>query len=155
MALRIPNRSLKAELQLFAVHGRVRSLRDASADRIWQSTGPSLIAALNDSDCTLHSEVFPDDGSYMKKSQVLAFCKAFGLADPAPILKEVWGNIDAVVVRRNGVAHGRLTAEEVGREYTIDDLRALTKAWRTRWLELVDSIETQARPRSFYRSGRR
>lgn len=68
---------------------------------------------------------FPHDGSYMRRSQVSLFCELLGIGDPGPILREVWSRLDTVVIARNDIAHGTVTPDEVGRRYSVDEVRAL------------------------------
>lgn len=151
VALKIPNRRLKPELQLFAIHAELQSLRNSSDKKLWSRTGPAVVSVLREArSCTIKSDLFPDDRSFMKQTQVSAFCAAFGLPSPAPILREIWADIDSVVSRRNAVAHGRMSADEVGREYTVDELRSLLVSWRDRWLDFIDVVEQAAQAKPFY-----
>lgn len=77
----------------------------------------------------------------MKASQVRLFCDLFDLGDPGPVLREVWPQLDTIVDLRNGIAHGRLTPDEVGRNYTHDEVLTLVNLWEIRWLEFIDWIE--------------
>jgi hypothetical protein len=67
------------------------------------------------------------------------------------MLKEVWTQLDTVVSERNGVAHGRLTPDQVGRNYSIADLRELVARWEQRWGEFIDNVESKAASREFFR----
>jgi hypothetical protein len=94
--------------------------------------------------------LFPDDGSYMKASQVALFCEVFDLGHPAATLKEAWLQIDAVVDQRNGIAHGRLTPEQVGRDFSHDDILRLIQMWEDRWTDFVTWVEANCQGPQFY-----
>ena len=47
-----------------------------------------------------------------------------------------------------------LTADEVGRRYTVDEMRALAYLWQVRWTDFLDVVETSAASRDFYRTRR-
>ncbi|GAB3909077.1 hypothetical protein GCM10029964_110050 [Kibdelosporangium lantanae] len=86
----------------------------------------------------------------MKSSQVAVFCEIFGFEHPGIALREVWGHIDAIVDQRNGIAHGRLAPEEVGRNYTYNDLTKLMDQWEHRWLAFLDAVESHCMRSAFY-----
>ena len=155
LALRVGNRRLRRGFRLFAVHNQLQAIAGASDGRIWRDIGPRLLDCAFDSrQCTLNPDLFPADGSFMKRSQVVLFCDIFELGDPGPILKEVWSRLDTVVTERNGIAHGRLTPEEVGRCYSLGEIRELVDLWETRWKSFIGNVESRARERGFYRYNR-
>ena len=153
--LRVGNRRLKNGLRLFAVHRDLQAISDSSDAKLWRESGLKLMEAVSQSNkCTVDVDLFPADGSFMKSSQVRLVCELFELGDPGPILKEVWVRLDTIVAERNGVAHGRLTPEEVGRNYTLSDIRVLIDAWQIRWTEFIQHIESLASSRDFFRHKR-
>lgn len=150
--LRVGSRRLRPGLKVFALFDKVQGLTAAAGPSIWTNHGPAIITLLENGHCSdLRSDLFPKDGSYMRASQVSLVAKLFGMDDPGTILKEVWGRLDTLVVERNGIAHGRLTAGEVGRNYTPAEVHALAYLWCQRWTEFLDHVETKAASRSFFR----
>ncbi|WP_327041610.1 hypothetical protein OG400_32430 [Micromonospora ureilytica] len=87
----------------------------------------------------------------MKASQIKVWCDLFAIPAPHRILFRTWNTIDAVVSDRNGIAHGRLTADEVGRRYTEPELRQLISDWKDDWLDFLCAVEERAKSRDFYR----
>jgi hypothetical protein len=153
ISLRVGNRRLRTGFRQFAVHNLLQSVSASKEDAIWKEGGRKLLeCAFEARSCTINSNVFPTDGTFMKRSQVILLFDLFGLGDPAPILKEVWESIDTIVTQRNAVAHGRMTPEEVGREYTSRTIRDLIDRWEARWLAVVGYIETMASGRDFFRA---
>ena len=144
-------RRLKPGIQLFLVHGELAGLADGGRRKLWKLSGPRLITALGERPAKeLDPELFPDDGSFMKASQVKVFCDIFDLGDPAPVLREVWDRINAIVDQRNAVAHGRLRPEEVGRDYSHDEMLQLTASWEARWTDFLTWVESNCHGRAFY-----
>ena len=142
---------LKPGIRLFLVHKEISGLGATGQRKLWKTSGPQLIAALSDRPASdLDMEAFPDDGSYMKASQVKLFCEVFEFGDPGPILREVWGKIDSIVDQRNGIAHGRLLPDEVGRNFTHDEIINLITAWEDRWTDFLDWIEGKCSEKKFY-----
>lgn len=155
LTLRVGNRRLRKGFRLFSVYSHVQAIGDASEGRIWRDISPQLLdCAFDSSQCTINPDLFPKDGSFMKSSQVALFCEIFELGDPGPVLREIWSRLDTIVTERNGIAHGRLTPEEVGRGYSLGDTRTLVDAWQLRWGAFIDHVESLAQNRSFYRYDR-
>ncbi|MAZ09762.1 MAG: hypothetical protein CMN90_08800 [Sutterellaceae bacterium] len=150
--LRVGNRRLKRGFQLFAIHNQLQSLSNVSERKIWQETGIRLLDTVLDSrNCSINPDLFPVDGSFMKRSQIELLFQLFELGDPGVILKEVWGRLDTVVAERNQIAHGNLTSEEVGRRYSIAEINHLINLWEQRWCDFIDHIESSAQTRNFFR----
>lgn len=152
--LKLGNRRLKPEFQIFAIHAKLQALTDISAPQIWKGSGRGVIDALLDKACSINSNIFPNDGSHMKTAQVVTLCEVYGLNPPGPILREAWGRINTVVSERNSIAHGQRTPEEVGRNYSIGELRNLVDIWERRWCEFLADVENKASTREFYREPR-
>jgi hypothetical protein len=144
-------RRLKPGLQLFLIHSELASLSDGGIKKLWRTSGLKLLMALAERPAReIDQNLFPDDGSYMKASQVAVFCSVFDLGDPLPVLREVWPRINTVVDQRNGIAHGRLTPEEVGRTYTHDEIMRLISLWESRWTEFLTWVEATCQmPQAF------
>jgi hypothetical protein len=144
-------RRLKPGLQLFLVHGDLIRLLDTGRKKIWSLSGNQIVSALSSRPAReLDKSLFPDDGSFMKASQVQVFCEVFDLGDPGPVLREVWNRIDAVVEERNGIAHGRLTPEEVGRRYSHEEVLKLIQLWGDRWSDFLTWVESKCQGPAFY-----
>lgn len=154
-SLGVGNRRLREGFRLFAVRNVIQAINGASEGKVWREVGHRLLECAFDSrNCTINPDLFPSDGSFMKRSQVAVFCELFQLGQPGPILREVWDRLDTVVSERNGIAHGRLTPDEVGRNYSLAEVRALVDLWQLRWTSFIDNIEARAAGRSFYRHDR-
>ncbi|MDT0164984.1 hypothetical protein Q9R32_05390 [Actinotalea sp. AC32] len=150
--LRVGNRRLRPGFRMFAISGAVASLRTVGDKRLFSSAIPKLLhAAADGRQCTIDVDAFPSDGSYMKSSQVVLWCDVFGLPHPGSLLSNVWSSLDAIVSDRNGIAHGRLTPQDVGRRYTESEIRALVEAWSMDWKSFLDAVESAASTRDFFR----
>ena len=149
--LKVGNRRLRPGLKLVAAYAKLQAVAGSSPTGIWKA-GLDVVDTLHDSrNCSLAPAVFPNDGTNFRRSQVMTVCRVFGLSSPAPILREVWGQIDGVVAQRNAIAHGRLTPGDVGRDYSYTDINDLVNVWDTRWHEFLDWIELAASTRDFFR----
>jgi len=152
VSLRVGNRRLRTGFRQFAVHSLLVSISGSGENKIWKESGRNLLECAFDSrNCTVNTNIFPKDGSFMKRTQVSLFCSIFEIGDPGSILKEVWARLDTVVTERNNIAHGMLTPEEVGRGYTREEIRILIESWERRWVDFIDVLEERASRREFYR----
>lgn len=157
--LRVGNRRLQPTFRAFAVAGSADSLitigqtgRKGRA-KVFASALPTLMEVSQRSTPpnTINPDIFPDDGSYMKCSQILYWAAAFNILNPQLPLARVWPTIDTVVANRNAIAHGRLTPQEVGRDYSISEIFQLVDDWEDSWLAFLDHVALAASNRDFFR----
>lgn len=150
---RVSNRRLQPGFRAFALESAAKSIRGVSEKKLYVSALPKMVedAASAGRTCTIDTNAFPSDGSFMKRSQIQLWCKLFDIPAPGGLLRRTWPDIDSIVAQRNGVAHGRLTPEEVGREYTEGEIRVLIESWRLDWTDFLTDVGTRARSRDFFR----
>lgn len=151
--LRVGNRRLRPGFRAFALFPSAQSIRSISDKRLYSDGLPKLVLAADPGGrvCTIDPNGFPSDGSFMKSSQIVLWCRTFDLPHPASILRRTWPVVDTIVVQRNGIAHGGLTADLVGRDYSEPDIRQLISDWRDDWLNFLDIVEQSGSTRDFYR----
>jgi len=150
---RVSNRRLQPGFRAFALESAAKSIRGVSEKKLYLSALPKMVeaAAPGGRTCTIDTNAFPSDGSFMKRSQIQLWCTIFGVPIPSRLLSRTWADIDSVVTQRNGVAHGRLTPEEVGRDYTEGEIRVLIESWHLDWTDFLADVETRAQSRDFFR----
>ncbi len=151
--LRVGNRRLQPGFRAMAMTNAGKSVMDTAPKKLFSHSLPLLVKTSDPGGriCTLDPSTFPADGSFMKSSQIMLWCKIFDIGSPSAILRRTWGSIDAVVADRNGIAHGRLTADQVGRNYSEPEIRKLIADWRDDWLDFLQVVETRASTRDFFR----
>lgn len=150
----VGNRRLRPGFRAFALESAAKSVRDVSEKKLFSKALPNLVdlAAPGGRTCTLDPSSFPSDGSFMRRSQIQLWCQIFEVPDPDLLLQRTWPVIDTVVSQRNGVAHGRLTPEDVGREYTEADIRSLISDWHDDWRDFLRDVAIRAQTRDFFRT---
>jgi hypothetical protein len=156
LRMRVGNRRLRPGFRAIALAASAKSVRDLSEKRLFSQGLPKLVEAADPGGraCTIDPNTFPSDGSFMKSSQITVWCRLFDIPNPQLILRRTWTMIDTVVGERNGIAHGRLTADQVGRNYTEIEIRQLINDWRDDWLDFINAVESLAKQRDFYRMPR-
>lgn len=150
---RVGNRRLRPGFRMFALKSAVSSLRDMSEKKLYSHSLPKLIgqAELGGRTCTIDTEAFPNDGSFMKSSQIKLWCDIFEVGPPQKYLHRTWTSVDAIVAQRNQIAHGAATPDEVGRDYTEADIRSLIENWRLDWSDFLLHVENLGSSRDFFR----
>lgn len=148
---RAKNRRLKPGFKLIATHNKFQGLFELGPKHLWTGRGLDLMeTAMSTSVLSVHANVFPMDGSFMKQSQVSTICTLFDFGDPSVPLGRTWSEINAVVGQRNAIAHGQRRADEVGRTYSYLETLALIENWRASWLQFIDWVEGQCQTSDFF-----
>lgn len=151
---RVSNRRLRPGIRMFALDSAVDSLRNVSERKVYKEKLPELIALTVSTQrpCSIDLEKirFPTDGSFFKRSQIKLWCDIFSIPNPEGLLSRVWGHINAVVDNRNAIAHGRLTAGQVGRDYTERDIRSLVNDWHHDWSQFLCEVGKIASSKDFF-----
>jgi hypothetical protein len=152
-SLRVGNRRLQPGFRAFALAAAVDSVRNISPRKMYVKALPELVRIADPGGrvCTINTSAFPDDGSFMRQSQIKVWCATFNVPAPNRILSRIWTDIDTVVARRNAIAHGKRTPGDVGREYTEAEIRSLIDRWRDDWTNFISTVETLATQRDFFR----
>ena len=97
---------------------------------------------------------FPDDGSYMKQSQIEHWWHVWDLSDdnehPGKYLSDIWNDINSVVKIRNDIAHGNDMPARTVDFKTPADVMYDILAWKYSWLSFIDYVESRAKYKEFY-----
>lgn len=148
---RAGNRRLKPGYKLIATKNLFQSLMAKGEKGLWVGAGMKLMtSATSPSDLSISPNVWPNDGSYMKRTQITTLCDVFDFDDPSIPLQRIWLDFDVVVRRRNAIAHGELRADEVGRNYSFNEVISIVDDWEFSWLEFISWVEAQCVNSSFY-----
>jgi hypothetical protein len=150
---RVGNRRLQPGFRALALKSVTDSVRARPPKQMFKSILPdlALVTAQGGSTCTIETGTFPDDGSFMKTSQIQLWCQIFNVGSPAAILTRTWASVDAIVAQRNAIAHGAQTPDAIGRGYTENEIRDLIEAWRDDWTGFLRHVELLAASRDFFR----
>lgn len=151
--LGVSNKRLQPGFKIFALRDSARSARELSERKMYSHALPRLIEISDQGGrvTTIATDAFPADGSFMKRSQIQLWCEIFGIANPGSILFRCWTAVDSIVTERNGIAHGRLTPDEVGRNYSETEIRQLISDWHQDWSDFLSVVGSRASSRDFFR----
>lgn len=100
------------------------SVSDVGRRKTWDKR-LELIEAMDDDRPmdNWNDALFPDNGSQYREGQLATIWRVFGIGVPTLPELRFRDRIEEVVSNRNAIAHGRLTAGEVGGRYSEADMR--------------------------------
>jgi hypothetical protein len=148
-----PIAGLRLELLGAVLHPELDSVTKCAKDRTWE-TRTTLFRKANAADPARPLDsFFPSDGSHFKVSQLRTIWDLFGVTGQLLPRNSLIGLIDfELTEHRNAVAHGRRTAEEVGRAYSVPDVLGKIQDTQDLCLYLVATMQTHcSNPASFAR----
>jgi hypothetical protein len=137
---RHPMKSLSPSLSALFLDAELRSLVDGGAKQFWKRRVAIFEKAYSNEPATVANTVFPKDGSHFRKEQLQTMFMVLGIKrTPAQRQKHLL-RVDEVVNHRNAVAHGRETAEAIGRRYTRAEILHIIQEMRSVCTLLVNAI---------------
>lgn len=154
---RVKTIRLKPGFMAFAITDELKSLKNTSDKKLYKYSIPSLQDAIyaNGKDCKINVRAFPDDGSFMKRSQVELWFKVFDAGNPWEVFDYyMFDNFNTVVRNRNKIAHGEDSPENIGGSFTFEEMTRWVSSWENSWLSFISHIENLGSKREFYRSSR-
>lgn len=148
-------RNLSPQFRMVGIASQINAIRDPAAKKstLWERTLPNVLKQI-DGEASALTEIWPDNGEYMKRSQVLIFCQFFNLGEAIGSLGKVHNIIDNIVSQRNQIAHGELTAQEVGRNYSEVDIDSLINDWENGWSNFLDSVSSIVSNKTYFINSR-
>jgi MAE_28990/MAE_18760-like HEPN len=117
-------REVRPELLALGLNAQFDSLEAASGKRQWQRRADVMRSSVDVSAVQICDMGIPMDGSHMRVQQLETIWKLLGIDAPVVPHPRYIDRIHELVERRHAVAHGREMPDEVGRRFTIDDLKA-------------------------------
>ena len=115
------NKSLAPSLMVLFLDSRLQTLRDCGNDRIWERRLELAHSFFSEEISAPKNALMPHDGTHFKRTQIELLLKVFGIRKK-PVTTHDFFRMDEVVDKRNAVAHGRETAEDVGGGFTEDEI---------------------------------
>jgi hypothetical protein len=117
-------RELRHELLSLALDDHCKSLAACGPDRTWEVRMALMSRTRSVERVQAPETLFPADGSHYRIGQLRTIWALFGIGTPHVPDGRLIGRIDELVELRNGIAHGRMRAEEVGGRFSLQDLES-------------------------------
>ena len=127
-------------LSLF-LHPKFQSVEDCSPKNQWSSRFALVREAFSNQQATISNAVFPSDGSHFRYTHLQLIFEVLGIRRPPTRRRRHLYRINEVVDHRNAIAHGRETAESIGRRYSRVDVHNVMKQMRSVCLLLISATE--------------
>jgi hypothetical protein len=103
--------------------GQFQSIRDASKANRWKSRIKFVDNQFSSTSCSVNSVVFSEELMNVWVATISELFDCLGISKaPLPNLAYT-GYIDAIVEKRNAVAHGRMSPVEIGRSLRSPELK--------------------------------
>jgi hypothetical protein len=113
----------KKELLCMAFDGEYTSLYNVGNDKKWEKRWNISTRLRENLNIIINPNVFPTDGKNIKVKELESIFKSFGFIEDILPRGEIGGYINEMVKNRNHIAHGDELPHEVGRRYTITDIK--------------------------------
>lgn len=140
-AHRHPMKDLTPWLMALFLDPELRSLQDSPPKSAWEARLKLFNRVFSDNPASVNNTILPIDGSHFRSSQLKLIFRVFGIKRlPAPRKRHL-GRVDEVVDARNAIAHGRETAENIGRNHTRADVLQAFRQMQSVCLCLIQAIK--------------
>jgi hypothetical protein len=139
-------KDIRFEALALIMESHFKSISDVKAGKKWLARARLLseISSNDIVDDTIDS-LFPSDGSHFRDAQVKTIWEVFGVDLPIFPNMSLSKRIDEIVDSRNAIAHGRKSAEEVGRSFSSDDLQKRISDIESVCLYIMETLERHYR----------
>lgn len=120
---KVQHQHLSPRFFTVAMSGQFQSIRDASKANRWKSRINFLEKQFSSTSCSVNSVAFSEELMNVWVPTISELFECLGISkDPLPNLAYT-GYINAIVEKRNAVAHGRTSPVEIGRTLRSPELK--------------------------------
>lgn len=103
------------------------ALHNVGNDKKWERRWDISNKLINNDIVSIPTDTFPTDGKNIRIRQLKSIANSFGVNCNVLPRPEVGGYVQTMVNNRNDIAHGNKLPKEVGRGYTINDIKKTVK----------------------------
>jgi hypothetical protein len=135
-------KKLKPTLMTLFLDSELKSLKECSPKNIWNSRLRLFEQVFSRGTARIDNTVFPNDGTHFRHTQLHTVFSVLGINRTPAQRKRHLLRIDEVVEHRNAIAHGRETAEEIGRGYTRAEILKRIREMKSVCILLISAIQT-------------
>ncbi|MBD2872396.1 MAE_28990/MAE_18760 family HEPN-like nuclease [Paenibacillus arenilitoris] len=113
---------LKPLLFSLILDGDFNALFQIGSDKKWEKRWKILSSISSEEIVNISNNLMPTDGKNIRYAQLQSIWKSFCIEKPILPRVDSGGILNEIVEKRNKIAHGEETPEEVGRRFSFDDL---------------------------------
>ncbi|RFZ92165.1 hypothetical protein D0C36_12035 [Mucilaginibacter conchicola] len=135
---------LKPSLYSLALHQNLESLNNANRAK-WDKRHEVFNHLLLNSEVAIEGHLFPTDGKNIQAPQLQSICNVFNISKPYSHDIKFQSALKEIVGHRINIAHGNLTAAEVGAGVEINRLESRlneTSAFCSYLIDVFDNYST-------------
>lgn len=134
--------NLRNSVLSLVLHPDWESVGMVGRDKVWDKRHKLLDRSIDTTPLSgLNVDLFPSDGSHYRNGQIETIWTVFGISLPIVPDRRLLGRIDELVENRNAIAHGRLTARDVGRNHSTRDMQRRIEDTREIAIYIIRTIE--------------
>lgn len=143
---------LEHVISVMALDSQLTAARDSGQNKKWPSRR-AIFERLTEADpCAIPDNVFGTFLHNIWPKTLEELFRCFGIDKPATSHPSEVGYLIEVVDKRNGIAHGRTTAEEAAEGLTTDDMQRRLDAVYSVCSYFLDTLEQHASDKKFIRA---
>lgn len=134
-------RQLQLPFRIIGLAPQIKALRDPKIGKVklWTDVMPKIVNASEKRAFELDKKFWPDSGNYMKYEQLKLFCIFFQLQNALHDLGSINNQLDGIVAQRNKIAHGESSPEQIGSNYSPNEINQLISEWKNGWIAFLNS----------------
>ena len=133
---------IRRELAALVLTPELQSYQTCGKEKLWNRNVELLMKSASSDIAIMPADAFPHNGSQYRRSQIETIWLVFGISVPIVPDPRILPLIDEVVGNRNAIAHGRITAEDIGQTYSHGQIE--TKMFQIRDLCLYVAATLEA-----------
>jgi len=135
------NKKMAPSLLALFLDRELRSFRTCGEKSQWEARLTLLKKVFSKDIANVPNDTLPKDGSHFRSSQLQLIFDVLGIKRLPAHSRRHLQRINDVVENRNEIAHGRDTAENVGRRYTEADVLLSIKQIKSVCLLLIQTVQ--------------
>jgi len=134
-------KDLASSLLTIFLEPELQSFRTCNLKNEWNNRIALFQKIFENTPARVPNTVFPNDGTHYRSTQLQTIFKVLGINRiPAPRQRHLH-RINEVVENRNAIAHGRETADSVGRRFTREEVMHAIRQMKSVCVLLISVIE--------------
>ena len=141
MAHKKPFQDLRPSVLALFLESRFQSLKDSPAKNEWDCRLALLEQACSKDPALVGNGTMPVNGTHYRYEQLQLIFRVLGIRRRPAKKWQHLHRINEIVDHRNAIAHGRDTAENVGRQYTRRDIDHRLRQSKSLCLYLISTVE--------------
>ncbi|WP_447409814.1 MAE_28990/MAE_18760 family HEPN-like nuclease [Clostridium perfringens] len=139
----------KVDLLCLILNDEYNSISSVGANKRWEKRWDINKKILENNNVMINTSIIPTDGKNYRYSQLKSVWTSFGIESDIIPRQDIGGRIEEMVNFRNYIAHGDKTPADIGRGFTITDLRTNYDAINLYCTYIVDVFEDYVKNKKY------